>query len=296
MKVLVLGGNGMLGHKVYQVFDGLFETWATVRFKKESLKRFSFFDLSRVLDGVEAENFESVRRAVGEVAPDVAVNCMGVVKHLKEAEDPSAAIMTNALFPHLLHELCSSSGIKLIQISTDCVFSGKTGNYSEDSQPDPEDLYGRTKLLGEVTGKNSLTLRTSMIGRELDRAVGLVEWFLSQKGGKVEGYRKAIFTGFTTKVLATILADIVAHHPRLTGLYHLSSYPISKFELLWLIREIAGVEVEIEPSDHLFCDRSLDSSKFRRLTALEPPSWRAMIEGLAVEMTDYAVWRRKVLK
>ncbi len=296
VRVLVLGGNGMLGHKAYQVFDGLFETWTTVRFRKEELKRFSFFDLSRVVDGVEAGKFESVRRAVGEAAPDVVVNCMGIVKQLKEVEVPSAAIMANALFPHLLHELCSASGIRLIQISTDCVFSGKIGNYREDSQPDAEDLYGRTKLLGEVTEKNSLTLRTSMIGRELDRTVGLVEWLLSQKGKKVQGYRNAIFTGFTTKVLSGILADIIARHPRLTGLYHLSSNPISKFDLLCLVRDIVGVDVEIAPSDHVFCDRSLNSSRFRKLVAFEPPSWREMINGLAVEMKDYAAWRGELLK
>ncbi len=296
VRVLVLGGNGMLGHKAYQVFNGLFETWATVRFQKERLKRFSFFDLSRIVDGVEVANFASVQRAVGEAAPDVVVNCVGIVKQLKEAEVPSAAIMANALFPHLLHELCSSNGIRLIQISTDCVFSGKTGNYDEDSRPDAEDLYGRTKLLGEVTGKNSLTLRTSMIGRELGLTVGLVEWFLSHIGGQVQGYTNAIFTGFTTKVLAGILADIIAHQPRLTGLYHLSSDPISKFDLLCLIRDVVGVDVEIEPSDHVFCDRSLDSGRFKKLTAFAPPSWREMIEGLAAEITDYTAWRGELLR
>lgn len=291
MRILIFGANGMLGHKVCQVFQPVFDTWATVRSTRESVGCLPFIDLSKVIESVEATDFESVRRAVDLAAPEVVLNCVGVVKQLKEAERPSTAIRINALFPHLLNELCEASGIRLISISTDCVFSGRKGGYTENDQPDAYDLYGRTKLLGEVTGKNSLTLRTSMIGREIERGVGLVEWFIAQKGRKVQGYRRAIFSGFTTKVLAGIIRDVVLHHPRLTGLYHVSSDPINKFDLLCLMREAMGIQLEIEAYDDFFCDRSLNSDKFTQLTSFKPPSWPQMIEGLAQEAPAYESWR-----
>ena len=291
MRILILGGDGMLGHKAFQVFAPVFETWATVRSSKERLQTLPNMDSTRLIVGIEARSFDSVSRIIGEIRPDVIVNCIGIVKQLKDAESHSTTIAINALFPHLLSERCSESGIRLVQISTDCVFSGKKGNYDEDSEPDATDLYGRSKLLGEVIEKNSVTLRTSMIGREIERSSGLVEWFLGQKGGRVQGYRCAIFSGFTTKVLATIIRDIILHHPDLTGLYHVSSEPINKFDLLCMMREAIEIDVEIEPYDDFFCDRSLNSSRFRRLTGFQPPSWPRMIEDLALEASDYEFMR-----
>jgi len=282
----------MLGHKAFQVFAPLFETWATVRSSREGLRYvLSDTDLARVIPGIDAGSFDSVRRTVGEIRPDVIVNCIGVVKQLKDRESPSTTIAVNALFPHLLSELCDEIGIRLVHISTDCVFSGNEGNYNEDFQPDPYDLYGRTKLLGEVVGENSVTLRTSMIGREIERSSGLVEWFLSNKGGKIQGYRRAVFSGFTTKVLAEIIRDMILRYPGLTGLYHVSSEPISKFNLLCLMRDAMKTNVEIEADDDFICDRSLNSDRFRRLTGFKPPSWTHMIEDLALEAADYESWR-----
>ncbi len=282
----------MLGHKAYQVFDPLFETWTTVRSSKERIAGLPFFNLARVIENVNADDIGSVGRAVNKVAPDVVLNCIGIVKQLREAENPSKTIAINALFPHLLFELCEQSGIRLISISTDCVYSGEKGNYVEEDQSDAHDLYGRTKLLGEVVEKNSLTLRTSMIGRELERGVGLVEWLLSQKGGRVQGYKHAIFSGFTTSALARILADIINDHPGLAGLYHVSSDPISKFDLLCLMRDVMRLDIEVEPHEEFLCDRSLNSSKFRNLTGFRPPTWEVMIEELALETPYYETWRK----
>ena len=157
--------------------------------------------------------------------------------------------------------------------------------------PDAYDLYGRTKLLGEVTGKNSLTIRTSMIGYELQRTVGFLEWFLSQRGKKIKGYKNAIFSGFTTSVLAEILSDIILNHPYLSGLYHVSSYPISKFELLNLIKKVFQLDIEIEPNEDFFCNRSLDFSKFRAKTNYYPPTWEEMVNQLREETAKYETWR-----
>ena len=292
MKVLILGGTGMLGHKVWQVFEPVFDTWMTVRMSVDQCMKFPFLNPSKVIENINANTFESVERVVNIVRPQVIINCIGIVKKLKESESPIPAITINSLLPHWLEELSISYDIRLIHISTDCVFSGKKGNYNEEDLSDAYDLYGRTKLLGEVTGKNSMTIRTSMIGYELQRAVGLLEWFLSQRGGKIKGYKNAIFSGFTTSVLAEILSDIILNHPYLSGLYHVSSNPISKFELLNLIKKGFQIDIEIEPDEDFLCNRSLDSSKFRTKTKYHPPTWEEMVKQLKEEAEKYETRRK----
>ncbi|MDD5773356.1 MAG: SDR family oxidoreductase [bacterium] len=294
MKVLILGGNGMLGHRVYQVFSPVLDTWITVRSSKEKFQKLSFFNPSKMIDNVNMDTFDSVKFVFDRVKPDVVINCVGIVKKLKESENSIHAITINALLPHWLEALSMTKKIKVIHISTDCVFSGKKGNYSEKDVPDAYDLYGRSKLLGEVTGENCLTIRTSIIGREIERTVGLVEWFLSQKGKSIKGYKNAIFSGFTTSVLAEILLNIIRNYPDMCGLYHVSSKPINKFDLLCLIRDKLGFNVDIKPDEDFFCDRSLDSSNFCGITKYSSPSWDLMITDLIKEIPKYEKWRRDV--
>jgi dTDP-4-dehydrorhamnose reductase len=292
MRVLVFGANGMLGHKVLQEFSNRFDTWGTIRASIEPWQHLPFFQREKFVEDVEASSRESIINALDRVQPEVVVNCIGIVKKLKESESPVSAITVNALLPHWLAELCQERGIRLIHISTDCVFSGKAGNYSEDALPDPYDLYGRTKLLGEVAEKNCLTLRTSIIGRELKRTVGLLEWFLSQNGKAVQGYRYAIFSGLTTSELAIVLADIVANHPELHGLYHLSSEPINKYDLLCMIKEALNLKITINEYTGFFVDRSLNSERIRRILKYQPPTWEEMIRRLVTEVDEYEEWRR----
>jgi dTDP-4-dehydrorhamnose reductase len=214
------------------------------------------------------------------------------VKQVAAATDPVASLTVNALFPHRVAAACQATGARLIQISTDCVFSGRKGGYTEADTPDAEDLYGRSKLLGEVSGPRCLTLRTSIIGRELSRESGLLEWFMAKQRGRVRGYTNAIFSGFTTQALGEILAWVIGDQQTLAGLYHVASEPISKYSLLTKISKAFGLEVEIEPYAEYRCDRSLDASRFRTATGWQPPSWDAMIEGLAADPTPYDQWRR----
>jgi dTDP-4-dehydrorhamnose reductase len=174
----------------------------------------------------------------------------------------------------------------MIHFSTDCVFSGKKGNYLESDQSDAEDLYGRTKFLGEVSYPHTVTLRSSIIGRELKARLGLIEWFLCQKG-PVHGYKNAIYTGFTTDEMSKILLNVIIPNPALSGVYHVSSDPISKYDLLRLVKEKLNLETEIIPDEGFRCDRSLDSSRFRSLTGYTPPSWEQMIEELAANSSFY---------
>lgn len=236
----------MLGHKLWQVFAHRFDTYLTLHRDFNSYKQYRLFDKARSIDHVSAEDFDSVARAIAEFKPDVAVNCIGIVKQAEAAKDPLVSIEVNSLFPHRLAQLCSREGIRLIHISTDCVFSGRQGNYKESDLFDAEDLYGRTKFLGEVDCRGCMTIRTSMIGRELETSNGLIEWFLSQEGKTVSGYERAIFSGFTTNALAEIIARIITDYPNMHGVWHVASEPISKFNLLMMVKQVYGLNVQIE--------------------------------------------------
>ena len=292
MRVLILGGCGMLGHKLCQVASDRMETTATVRETRPAAKALGFPRQIQVLGGVKATDPASVERAVDSTRPDVVVNCIGIVKQSPLAQDAIASITVNALFPHQLACICRKSGARLIHLSTDCVFSGRKGHYVEDDASDAEDLYGRSKFLGETGEPDAITLRTSMIGRELHGANGLVEWFLSQKGRSIRGFRRSIFSGFTTMALSKIILDVVIPHPALTGVWHVAAEPISKYELLSIINDAYDLGVAIEADGAVVCDRSLDGERFRRATGLVSPSWKAMIEEMYHDPTPYEQLRR----
>lgn len=283
----------MLGHKLWQVCSRKHETYGTVRENRVVWSNSGVLDPERLIEGVMADDEASVARAIERTEPDVVVNCIGIVKQSPAAADPILSIRVNALFPHLLARICSGHDVRLIHISTDCVFSGRKGNYREDDPPDPEDLYGRTKLLGEVAGKGCLTIRTSMIGRELAWSNGVVEWFLGQSGNVVKGYRRAIFSGFTTIELSRIVRDVIIPQPDLQGVWHVASKPISKFDLLSLIRTVFDVRTTIEPDEQVVCDRSLNGERFRKATGYVPPSWEEMVQAMYNDPTPYSEIRRQ---
>ena len=290
MRILIMGGAGMLGHKLLQVFRERHETWATFRADRPPATPAGLFDPARSVTGVEATDTSAAVRAIARVRPDAVVDCIGIVKQRAAAKDPIAAIRVNALFPHLLSDACAAAGARLVHISTDCVFSGRRGGYVEGDPPDAEDLYGRTKLLGEVDAPHALTLRTSMIGRELSGHYSLLDWFLSQHNRTVRGYTNAVFSGLTTIALSRLIVDIVERLPGLSGLYHVSADPINKHDLLHLLNAAYGAGVTILPDDSLALDRSLDSSRFRAASGFQPAPWAAMVAELAADLTPYDEW------
>jgi dTDP-4-dehydrorhamnose reductase len=291
MRLLILGGAGMLGHKLYQRYSHRYDVFATLRGGCSAYARSQIFELARVIEHVDAFHFDSLVQAIAQVQPDVVINCIGVIKQLATAKDPIISLTINSLLPHRLAGVCQAAGIRLLHISTDCVFNGKDGMYTEDMPSNAEDLYGRTKFLGEISGPNCLTLRTSIIGRELQTRSGLIEWFLSNRGGQVRGFRQAIYSGFTTLALADIIADVIDNHPDLSGLYQVSSDPINKYDLLLQVRAAFGIDVQIEPDDSVRIDRSLDSTRFRQATGFQPPSWPDMIRAMTSDPTPYDSWR-----
>jgi dTDP-4-dehydrorhamnose reductase len=287
-RILILGGAGMLGHKLCQLYRTQFETWCTVRSMPRGPENFAIWDKSRTITGVDAVDIDSVLRAITEVKPEIVINCIGIIKQLKAAKDPIVSLSINSLFPHRLAILCRAAGARMIHISTDCVFSGRKGMYTEDDISDAEDLYGRTKYLGEVSYPGSLTIRTSIIGRELHSTSGLIDWFLSNRGGRVRGFSRAVYTGFTTQALAKIISSIIIKHSDLSGLWQISSNSINKFELLKLVNEVYNAGIKVEPDDSFVCDRSLNSAKFRAATGFQPPTWPEMIREMQNDPLPYA--------
>lgn len=292
MKVLVLGGSGMLGHKVWQTCAAQFDSYATVHGAIRAYENLGIFDTGRLIGDVRAEDASSLERAMSEVHPDVVVNCVGVVKQHPLGSDPLTSITANSLFPHRAAQLAREVGARFIHVSTDCVFSGSKGNYSEDDLPDASDLYGLSKLLGEAGGENCLTLRTSMIGRELRSSRGLLEWFLTCSGGSVRGFSRAIFSGLTTQTLSEVIARLIDEHPNLSGLWHVAADPISKFDLLKLVKQTYGLAIDIERDESFVCDRSLNGERFRAATGIQIPGWTEMIERLRADDTPYERLRK----
>ncbi len=292
MKVLVIGASGMLGHKLIQALNERFEVWATLKGNFTDYERYGIFNKKRTLDLIDAERFETVEKALLEIRPQVIFNAVGIIKQLPTSKNVIKTLTINSIFPHRLVETAEKINARLINISTDCVFDGEKGNYTEEDVSNALDVYGKSKNLGEVMGANCLTLRTSIIGREMQTSHSLVEWFLSNRGKKVKGFVNAIYSGFPTIVLADIFADLIENQPNLNGLYHVSAEPINKFGLLQLINEAYQADIEIEPFTDFLIDRSLDSTKFRKETGFNSPSWREMIKIMAGDPTPYDEWRK----
>jgi len=277
MKLLVLGAAGMLGNAVFRVFSeaGDVEVWGTVR-DGRATGHFGPELRPRLLAGVDVLDQDALVRVLDRVRPAVVINCVGLVKQLADAADPLAALPVNALLPHRLARLCALTGTRLIHVSTDCVFSGRKGGYRESDDADAGDLYGRSKLLGEVDYPNAITLRTSIIGHELASAHGLIGWFLSQQGS-VRGFTRAIFSGLPTGELARVMKDFVVPRPDLRGVYHVAADPISKHDLLHLVNREYGRGLDIRADDQLQIDRSLDGTRFREATGYVAPPWPRLV-------------------
>lgn len=279
-RILVLGASGMLGNAMLRYFAtrAEYDVRGTVRSTKIA-DAFSKDLRDRLIANVDANDIDSVIAAVADFQPIVIINCIGLIKQLASAGDPLAAIPVNALMPHRLARVAAAAQARFVHISTDCVFTGSRGDYRESDIPDANDLYGRSKLLGEVDTPNAITLRTSIIGHELASAHGLVDWFLGQRV-EVKGYARAIFSGLPTVELARAIADCVLPFPELRGLYHVSAAPISKLDLLRLVGTAYNVSTSILPDSDLVIDRSLNSDRFRSATGYTPPSWPDLVEKM----------------
>jgi dTDP-4-dehydrorhamnose reductase len=281
VRILIFGGDGMLGHRLLQSWRDRHDVWVTLRQSVAAYGRYAGLFAGRALFDLDVRRLQGVVDAVEAVKPDAVVNAVGIVKQRPSANEAIPSLEINALFPHRLAEVCAAAKARMIHLSTDCVFSGSKGGYVETDVPDAADLYGRSKLLGEVIEPHCLTLRTSIIGLELRRHGSLVEWFLAQRG-RIKGFRRAIYSGLTTEEMARAIEHFLVQQPELGGLWHLSSGPIDKYDLLTrLSKRLGRSDLEVVPDDEVVCDRSLDSRALQRKTTYRVPSWDSMLDELA---------------
>jgi dTDP-4-dehydrorhamnose reductase len=294
MKIVVLGAAGMLGHKMFQRLRERYPgTVATARenVRVRPLDRVDLLQGEDVIPGVDAMNVGRLGELLSRLKPDFVVNCVGIIKQRDEARTAIPCIAINALLPHQLEALASGWGGRVIPFSTDCVFDGRRGRYTEEDASTAEDLYGKSKSLGEVASDHALTLRTSIIGRELVEFRSLLEWFLAQKGKTISGFTKVVYSGVTTNYLADLVGDLIQEHPSLSGLYQVVGPAISKYDLLLLLKEAYGLDTEIVPDDREVTDRSMLGDKFFNATGYMPPAWPELISKLASDPTPYDKWR-----
>lgn len=279
MKVIVLGATGMIGSAMLRVLSQR-KDWDVIGVARDATRaeRLGGALPAACRSGYDLASPDQLVRLFRELRPEVVINCVGLTKHLPEGNDPIPALTMNALLPHRLAELCAVGGARLIHVSTDCVFSGRKGNYREDDPADAADVYGKTKHLGEVVGDKVLTLRTSTIGHELGTRYGLLEWFLAQR--ECKGYRRAIFSGVPTVEFARVVRDYVMLRPDLSGLYHVGAAPIDKDALLRLIADSYGSGTKIVPDDAVAIDRSLNADRFAAATGYVAPAWPQLIESM----------------
>lgn len=286
MKLLILGADGMLGHKLFQMLGMVYpETYGTVakKISDSPMSRIPFFQTDKVISGVNPMDFQCLESIIREVAPDYVINCLRVATHGNEVAPPILSISVNSLLPHRLNDLCASQGIRLIHFSSDCVFSGQQGFYVETDTPDATHAYGQTRLLGDVVSDNALVIRGSVIGRELKGHTSLLDWFLRQDGREIKGFTQAIYSGLSSIETARVVLMVLQKVPLLNGLYHVASDPINKYELLNLAKEAFKVDVMIHKEDGGSVDRSLNAEKFNGALGYVPPSWSAMMKELAEE-------------
>jgi dTDP-4-dehydrorhamnose reductase len=288
MKVCVLGAGGLLGHMLIRVLGESNDVFGTTREEpSESLPLARFLSQNKWISQVDASNPQSVKKLFDSDQFDVAINCIGLIKQRNSSVSDGEMMAINGEFPHYLAHTANSHGTRVIHISTDCVFSGRAGNYLEIDSPDPIDVYGKSKLLGELQDSHNLTLRTSHIGRELTVKKSFVEWLVSHKGGHVNGYSHAIYSGLTTQALARTISNLLLANLHLTGLFHVSSQPISKLEIINKLNNLLDLQIAVTPDASVQMDRSLNSEKFQQATGICPKTWDEMLSDFCQDQKTY---------
>jgi len=288
MKVCVLGSGGLLGHMLIRVLSASHDVYGTTREKASKDSPLAqFLPIEKWIGEVDAAEPSSIKRVFEKNQFDIAINCIGLIKQRSDQVDDRPMMSINGEFPHKLAEIANSSGVRVIQISTDCVFSGDKGNYVETDTPDPVDTYGRSKLLGELNDSTNLTIRTSHIGPELGRHTSFFDWVLGSENQTVNGYMGAIYSGFSTRVSAQLIGTLLERFYLYGNVWHLASKPISKFELIELINSVFDLKIQLVEDRQYTCDRSLKMDSLNKRFEFTAPTWRAMIEAMHLDQRNY---------
>jgi dTDP-4-dehydrorhamnose reductase len=281
-RILITGASGMVGHRLVRHFAADREVIAVLRPGGRPGR------LDRVLAPATQEISPSltstdIGRLLDRHQPQVVLNAAGLIKQRPAARDEAAMMEANCALPTRLAAACAARGIRLVHVSSDCVFSGTRGRYREDDVPDASDTYGRSKAMGEPVGPGCLSLRTSVIGPEIGSAFGLLEWFRSRRGQQADGYKRVIFPGLPTIAVAEIMEMVIDRFPDLSGLFHVGADPISKYDLLDLINQRYALGVTLRAVDHPVSDRSLDCSRFAAATGYRAEPWPVLIDRMALD-------------
>ena len=288
MKVCVLGAGGLLGHMLIRVLGATLDVYGTTReSRSDSSPLARFLPQDKWIDNIDASKFDSINKVFGTTNFDTVINCIGLIKQRNAQTTEHEMMLINAEFPHHLAQVANHQGARVIHISTDCVFSGDKGNYVETDTPDPVDVYGKSKLFGELNDVKNLTLRSSHIGRELTIRKSFIEWLLSQKSGHVEGYGHAIYSGLTSQELARLISELLNAKKGITGMFHVSSQPISKLEIINKLNELLNLEIDVTSDSKVQINRSLNSDKFRLATNLIPNNWDKMLSDFCKDQKNY---------
>ncbi len=281
MKILIFGVSGLIGHNMFRVLSNYFYVYGTLHHKKINYNN-KLFENDNIIEDIDIKDFINIESILNKINPDVVLNCVGLTKRKINLNSPYEPILINSLFPNFLSSWALKFNKRLIQFSTDCVFNGKQGNYTENSLTDAEDLYGRTKALGEIKQQNCLTIRSSFIGEELYDKTELLNWIISQKGQTVTGYRNTYYSGVSTHYLTKFIQSIIIDFPNLYGLYNLAPIkPISKYDLISLANKEYGLNLKIIPDELKIHNPTLNGNLLRNITKLEIPTWDIMMKDLA---------------
>lgn len=279
----------MLGHMLVRTLSDSYHVTGTISHTfSKSNKLAEILPNERCIDRLDVRKFGEVERVIRNRQPDVVLNCVGLIKHKMDDDRVLDAVLVNSVFPHQLAKLCDELGTRLIHFSTDCVFAGTPGVKRLADTPNATDVYGITKRLGEVGYRASLTLRTSIVGRQISGAESLFEWVISQRDRPVKGFTKAIYSGLTTRALAEVVRQVIDSHPTLIGLYQVASLPITKFELISHVNDCLRLNITITPDSEFVCDRTLDGSEFSRVTGIQVPTWDEMLSEFCSDQAFYS--------
>lgn len=288
MKVLILGVSGLIGHKLLQELSVDHEVFGTLHKTKDHYNNLELFAGSTIIEGIDVLKFDKLTGVLQAIDPDVVLNCVGITKRKIRQNNTLEVIETNASFPHKLAKWAINNNKRLIHFSTDCVFNGKEGDYTEESLTTAEDLYGRTKALGEIRYDHILTIRSSFIGQELFDRTELLDWVLSQDGKQIKGFKNALYSGVSTNFMAKTVNDIITNHTQLSSLYHLApEVPISKYDLICLAKKAFGLNIDITPEKDYVHRPTLNAAKLKNEIGLKVPSWEEMMEELAKDKNFY---------
>jgi len=273
MRILILGIDGMIGHKIAQSLSQDYEvigsTRKDVNHQKIGLNNCLLYKKDFIIDDQNV--------FFNKISPDVIINCIGITTRRGISRNMSNTDFINSRFPHKISEWVSIKNRRLIHFSTDCVFSGKKGDYLDDDKPDANDIYGMSKAKGEIDNNSSLTLRCSMIGREIYNHTELFEWLYSMKNKDIEGYANVIYSGVTTFWMGDVIKKILKNNISLSGIYNISSEPISKYHLLLKLSDAFKLNVNVSANLNIKSNKVLNSKKFAEITGIIPPNWDDLI-------------------